>query len=231
MAIPDFNDNPEEASKGGFQGIKKIRGILAKMERVDPRFTDTKYGKPKDTIEVTLTNAAVLEMANKEEEPELRDNEFKFWIPYAEPGVEKPSANSIFTKCWAATALEAYKKRASELQGEYVTLERRRVVLFKTDKGEDNKPLPLNEDGSKQYREVATDKYFCFVPDVEDSGDYTEQIIAKVLGKPEKVAARAVLMDGKVQQHPEFRDAVRTGTLAQLLGLELKDGVYTKASE
>ena len=46
----NFVESTKEASRGGFQGIKKIRGLLTKLEKVPPRFTDSDYGEPKEQI-------------------------------------------------------------------------------------------------------------------------------------------------------------------------------------
>jgi len=138
----DFVETTKEASRGGYQGIKKIRGLLSDLQKVDPNpnFTDTGFGPPKEQIQVKLEDAVVLEVFEGEDEFELKDGAFTFWVPYAVPG-KKPGANTIYMKCWVASA-EDLGKTPSEVKGEYVTLERKLVTLFKTDKDEKAFPTP-----------------------------------------------------------------------------------------
>uniref|UniRef100_A0A6M3IP61 Uncharacterized protein n=1 Tax=viral metagenome TaxID=1070528 RepID=A0A6M3IP61_9ZZZZ len=214
-------------AKGGYQGIKTIRGILTSMKQVGSKFTENEYGPPKDQIEVDLTDAVIIEMFEGSDEIELKDGHFKFWIPYAAKG-KAPQEGSIYARTWLSSAL-AMGKKPSEFLGEYVTLTKKKVDLFKTDKGDDKKPLGLNPDGSKIMRVVTTEKYFSFVKDTEDSGDYTAHIKELMLGKSEKVAARAVLLDNRTQQHPEYKEAIKNGTIGTLVGLKLVEDLYVEA--
>ncbi len=217
----------KEASRGGFQGIKKVRGILTDWKKTPSKFTKGDFGEPKEQIEVNLTDAAILEMMPNEDEVELKDGTFKFWIPYAVPG-KIPNTNSIFTRCWVASAEAIGIADWKTLKGQYITLERRRVVLFKTDKDDKNKQLPLNPDGSKTYREVTTDKYFCFVKDESNSEDIKEYIVKNIVGKNEKAAGRFIVMDNRTQQFPEYKEAVKANTIPSVLPVKLVDGVFQK---
>lgn len=223
----DFIDSSKEASKGGFQGIKKVRGLLSKMERVPSKFTESDFGPPKDQIEVTLEDAAVLEMSSNEELMELKEGKFTFWIPYAPPGKVEAAENSIYTKCWIETA-EALGSTPKKLIGEYVTLERKPVELFKTDKDEANKPLGTDEKGNKIYKHIVVDKYFTFANEqTVDSPDVVESIKGIVVGKNKTAALRALVTDPLAKQFPDYKEALSAGTLGEMLGLKLNaEGVF-----
>ena len=224
-------ESSKEASRGGFQGIKKIRGLLTEIKLVPPRFEDSDYGEPKDQIQFTLEDAAVLEMFPGEEEFELKDNKFVGWVSYAVKG-KTPHANSAYIKVWVASA-EALGKKPSDFVGSVVTLEKKPVVLFKKPKTEkvDGKEKPiLDADGKKVYEEVSTTNTFAFVGD-ESAGstDNMAYVIEKLDGLNEKAALRALIVDTKLKQFPEYKDKLKAGTLAEFLGMTIEDGKFKRA--
>ena len=223
--MTDFVESTKEASRGGFQGIKKIRGLLVSLTRVPPPDGwDTK----KWQIEGKLEDAAVLEMFPGEDEFELRDNRYSFLIPYAEEG-KKPHVSSGYMKGFVASA-EKMGRKPSDFVGEYVTLDKLPIPLFKTPKkGEDGKLL-VGKDGEKVYEEVIATNTFSFVPDEASNPEGTRTYIANlVLGLNEQAALRKLLVDTQAKQHPELKDALKAGTLAELLDLTVVEGVFTKA--
>jgi len=166
-------------------------------------------------------------MKEGEEMMELRDGEYKFWVPYAEEGSsKKPGANSIYIKTWIASA-EALGKKPSDFIGQFITLDKIPTVLFKTDKDDSGKALGLGEDGEKIYRDITVTNYFCFVPDEEDEGNFVEYLQDKLNGLNDKAALRFLMFDDRAKQHPEYKDAAKAGTLAELLDMEIIDDVYT----
>lgn len=225
-----FVESTKEASRGGFQGVKKVRGFLTELKKVPPRFTESDYGEPKEQIEFTLEDASILEMFLGEEEFELTDGRFSGWVSYAAEG-KRPHANSAYMKCWVASA-EAMGKKPSDFVGQYVTLEKIPTVLFKRPvMGKDKKPV-LDEDGGKVYEEIATDKVFCFVPDeAADSQDTKGYVRDLVCGLTERAALRKLLLDIKAKQFPEFRQKLDDGTLTAYLDLVLIDGKFQKIED
>jgi len=223
----DFIESTKEASRGGFQGIKKVRGLLTGLRKVPPRFTDSEYGEPKDQIEFVLEDAAILEMFPGEEDFELKDNKFVGWVSYAAEG-KTPHTNSAYMKCWVASA-EKMGKKPSDFIGQYVTLDKVPTLLFKKPKlGEDKKPL-LDEEGNKIYDEVTTTNSFCFVPDeTADSENIKDYVVGKLIGLNMKAALRPLAMDIKIKQFPEFKQKHNEGTLAEYLGLAVVDGKYQR---
>ena len=229
--MSDFIESSDEASRGGFQGIRKIRGLLVGMKRIPPRFTESAFGEPKEQIEFVLDDAVILEMFPGEDDFELKDNRFTGWVSYAVAG-KTPHANSAYMKCWVASA-EKMGKKPSEFIGEYVTFEKLPTVLFKQPElGEDKKPL-LDEEGRKIYREVSTDKVWCFVPDEEaDSENVRAYIRNLVCGLNQKAALRKLLIDSKAKQFPEYKEALNNGTLADMLELQVSfSGIFVKPED
>ena len=227
----DFVESTKEASRGGFQGIKKIRGLLIGLKRVPPNPNwSSDYGEPKDQIEFTLEDAAVLEMFPGEEEFELKDNKFVGWVGYAVEG-KTPHANSAYMKCWVASA-EKMGKKPSDFIGQYATLDKIPTVLFKQPEvGEDKKPL-LDDEGKKIYKEIVSLNTFCFVPDeTADSENIKEYIRNKVAGLNEKATLRMLLVDTKAKQFKEYKDALNDGTLADKLDLVIWEGKFQKPEE
>ena len=230
-----FVETTKEASRGGYAGIQKIRGLLTDLEKVEPEnemvtLDDGTTFKAKDQIKVTLDNAAILRMAEGEEEPEIKDGRHTVYVPYAEKG-KTPHVNSAYMRCWVASA-EALGKKPSEFKGEYVTLEKKLVVLFKMPKkGEDGKPI-IGEDGKKVLEEITTDRYFCFVADEGgDSSSIVDYVKGKVIGLSASAAVRELTLDGRVKQYPEYKEAAKNGTLADMLGLAIVDSKYAELME
>ena len=223
----DFVESTKEASRGGFQGIKKIRGLLTELKKVPPRFTESDYGEPKEQIEFVLEDATILEMFPGEEEFELKEGRFVGWVTYAVPG-KTPHANSGYIKCWVASA-EKLGKKPSEFIGQYVTLEKIPTTLFKRPKlGEDKKPL-LGQDGKKVYEEISTDNVFSFVADeTADSDNIKKHVRELILGLNSKAALRKLLIDPRAKQFPEFKQMLNDGSLADYLELGIEDDKFVE---
>lgn len=222
-----FIESTKEASKGGFQGIKKVRGLLVDLKLVDaPESWDT----TKLQLQGTLEEAAILEMFLGEEEFELKEGKYSFLISYAEEG-KTPHANSAYIKCWVASA-EKLGKKPSAFVGQQVTLDRIPIVLFKrTIVGEDKKPI-LDEAGEKTYEDIVSTSCFSFIPDeTADSENIKDYVRGKVVGLNQKAALRPLAMDTKIKQFPEFKQRLNDGTLAEYLGLSLVDEKFQKGKD
>ena len=229
-------EQERELSVGGFQGIKKIRGLLIGIDVVDP--PETWENQEKQVVKVDLEDGVVLEMFGEEDIFELKEGKFSFFMSYAAVG-KTPHANSVYSKCWLASAKEI-GKLPSELIGQYVTLEKQARLLFQKplmeDDGTGKKVVVLDEEGKKILEDIlATDEagrpnHFCFVADeTADSSNVKEKIKDALLGLNEKAALRKLLVDFK--QYPEFKDSLKAGTLAGELGIVLVDGKFAEIKE
>jgi len=215
-----FVESTKEASVGGYQGIKTIRGVLVRLEKKASKFTEGFGGKPApDQMEFELSDAAVLEMKPNEEEFELTDGKFTGWETYAAPG-RVPHKNSTYMRCWVASA-EALGKSPSQFLNEYVTLSRVDTLLFKRKK-----------EGTDETEEIRTDKHWCFVKDAEDTGDIVEHITGLVVGKNKSAAVRALLIDNRAKQYPMYKDAATADNLPSVLPtVKLVDDVFQRIEE
>lgn len=218
--MSDFIESSKEASKGGFQGIKKIRGLQTKLELVDP---PESWESTKKQMQLTLEDAAILVMAEGEDEFELKDNKFTCMWGYAEEG-KKPHANSTWMKCAVASA-ESMGKRPSQFTGEMVTLEKKSIILFQ----QRDKTQPKGEDGKYPLKDIVVENYFCYVADeTVGSSSLNDYLQDKLTGLTEKAALRELLGNTRAKQHPELKDDLKAGTLGKKLGLVLVDGKFQK---
>lgn len=230
MALPV--ENERELSVGGFQGIKKIRGLLVEIDVVNPPETWDNQGK--QVVVVKMEDVTVLEMFGDEEPFELKDGKFNFYVPYVEVG-KNPHQNSVYAKCWLSSAKELGKVPSGFI-GQYVTLEKQPRLLFqKPVIDPETKKAKVDADGKKVLEDIlAVDQqgranHFCFTSEgdisTEDVAVYIRDLI---VGLNQKAALRKLLIDTKAKQHPEYKVALNEGTLASLLGLTIVDGMFQK---
>ena len=209
----NFIESTKEASKGGFQNIKAVRGLVINVDVVDP--PATWKDATKKQFKIWLDDAAIIERFDPSDDFELKENKFEFQYPYAEPG-KKPSAVGPYMRCLVAV-LEAVGKKPSELIGQVVTFRK-----TPTDAGFDSKN---KETGEK--KKVVYDQYF--VP-VEDEGAANINTLAYMKeglkGKNIKAALRWLIMDDRAKQLPEFKDALNDGSLATKVGLVLVNETF-----
>jgi len=250
----DFIESTAEATVGGFRAIKKIRGLLTDIQKVDPNpnFTASEYGPPKEQIQFTLEQAAILEVFPSETAPELREGKFTDWIPYALPG-KSPSSGSVYMRTWVASSEELGKEecgqptKPSARLNTWVTLERQRKFLFKRpmmEKDENTKkekPI-VDAEGNKIYEEFWTprsaeerERYFCFVGDEGASSKGLEEHIRDGLnGSTEPTAMRFLVMDARAKQFPEYKDTLKAGglvALAEKLGMQVGEDLKIVKAE
>jgi len=205
-------ESTKESSKGGFKGIKKIRGTIVDIKLVDP---PESWDSTKQQAQIFMEDTAVLEMFPGEDMFELKDGKFNFYIAYAEKD-KKPSGNSAYIKVWVAS-FEKVGKKPSDFIGKVVTLDKVRTKLFDTRNKE-----------TKEKEEVWAEGCFGIVAD-ENSGsaDVKDYIKGLIVGKNQKAALRELLVDSRAKQLPEFKEALSKGTLAELVGLTIVDDVFT----
>ncbi len=236
MALPI--EDEKQLSIGGFQGIKKLRGLLIRIDVVDP--PESWENREKQVVKVDTEDAVVLEMFGDEEPFELKDGKFSFFVPYVAIG-KSPHQNSVYSRCWLASAKELGKV-PSEFIGEHVTFEKQPRLLFSAyvteDDGTGKKVAVRDENGDKikqdilAVNEAGLPNHFCFTQDEgADSENIKDYIRNLVEGLNEKATLRKLLTDPKAKQYPNYKAALNGGTLGELLDLVLVDGKFTKEQD
>jgi len=221
-----FVESSKEAARGGFRGIKKVRGMVLDIDRMPP---PEGWDTEKDQIQVKLDDAVVLEMFEGEEDFELKDGKFSFLYPYAE-GDARPSANGPYMRCLVASA-EKLGKKPSEFIGQVTTFEKLPTKLFSTrpQKDANGKAIPKGEDGKFPLVDVITSDYFCVVEDEgADSENFRQYASEALVGLGQKAARRKIISDPRLKQaEAELKTRLDNGTLAEYLELVVdKDGKF-----
>ena len=244
MSLPA--EREDQLSIGGFQGIKKIKGLLLGVNVEDPPATWQRTDE-KQVVKVDLADAVVLAVFGDEDPPELKEGKFSFFIPYVEAG-KSPNKSSIYWKCWVETAEKATGKKPSASIGQIITLEKLPLKLFDTYLSKDkikgkNLELLLDNEGKEvigkndtrkvriyaKSQETGLPNHFCFVPnETLDSEGIKDYIKALVVGKNQKAALHDLLLDNRAKAFPDFKAKLKDGTLAEFLGLKL-DGEGDRA--
>jgi len=229
--------DPKDASKGAWQGIRKIEGVLqqpklvpSKFKRTDPK-TNKEIDDPKLQIEVKLTEAEILEMEPGEVKPDLKDDTYTFWMGYALPGA-KPSGLSFYMAAFSASGKLLAKARATDpaaldtvtwqnLIGTRVTL----VYVI-------DYHLGTLKDKKKGTEEEAKGKGWIF--DTSGTGDVKEDINTHakklVVGFKPSAAKRNLMLDARTKRDASWKAALDDGSIEKKLGVKLgKDGKYAEA--
>mgnify|MGYP001602610016 CR=1 FL=1 len=228
-------ERESDVSVGGFQGIEKVYGLLVGIDVIDQPASWEGEGK---VVKVSMEDTIILRMFNDEEPFELLDKKFSFLIPYKLTAGGKIVSGTLYDKCWRASAKELGKV-PSDFIGQYVTLETQPRVLF---------PQPaldpatgkaqVDETGQRVFENVlAVDKAgrpkcFCFVADEDTNpNDVHEYIRGLIVGLNQKAALRPLVMDERAKQHPEYKEALNNGTLADMLELIIVDGKFQRVEK
>jgi len=229
--MTDLIDRSSEASKGGFQSILKLEGLLASVDRVEgnPEFADEKTGVIKDQAKVTLEDVIILEMVEGEPEPDLTDDRFTFYMNYAPPGKDKAHQNTFYIKGFVKSGEELAKVRGTEggwrtLIGTRVVMERQTVICFTRKE--------KNEETGEMEPKDFTGTNLVFVTD--DAGDtqagIEDHVKKLIIGTKKPVALRAIMSDSRTKRDPQWREALNQNTLADKLGLKVNEaGVFEEA--
>ncbi len=225
-----FLNDPKELPRSGISAIKKIFGHLEIPDLLPGK--DWGDGKAvKQSCLLKLTNAKILEIDKGAKMPELEDDTFKIYIPYA-PKDELPDPKSRFAKTIMKSAKDLWKARGQpdkgwlDLIGTDVTLERRPMDWTITEK-------PTEEGGEKKKVTGSTDAYYFVenlnvVSDPVDIKKYIRDTL--VIGKKKSLIKRNLTMDAMAKRHPEYMQAVNDGTFEELMGVKLdENGVYQEA--
>jgi len=223
MATEDgIISSSSEAAVAGFKAVKKVTGTLQPLERKESTFTnENEAGEKvpaKDQIQLALEDAFILEMLDDQPVPELRDDKFVDWLPYAKKG-EQPTKQSGFVRGFTKSAEKLMEARGKpgcgwrDLVGETVTLER--------------KPIDWTFNKGKDNEETKTAMVWHFV-EGEDLAEGLDEYVAKIVeGKTPQMAARGLMMDARTKNNAEFRNAVRAQQ--PIAGLEVISGKYQLA--
>jgi len=227
MGKTPFVESSKQAAKGGFRGIKKVRGLVVDIDRVPP---PEGWETTKEQIQVRLEEAVVLEMFEGEEEFELRDGKFSFLYPYAE-GDAHPSANGPYMRCLVASA-EKLGKKPTDFIGQVVTFAKMPTKLFSTRPNKDAKGnvIEKGEDGKFPLFDVITEDFFSIVADEGADNENTRTYAREaMMGLGKKAALRKLLTDTRLKQLPGLKDKLADGTLAAYLELQVIDGKFAEA--
>jgi len=225
-----------EAAVVGFKAVKKVTGTLQPLVKKESRFMneDEKGEKKqaKDQIEIALEDAMVLEMLDDQPIPELKDDKFIDWMPYADKGKD-PSPQSGFTRGFCKSAEKIFEGRGTQeytanakgkqipkytwrdLVGQIVTLEKQ-LLSWTFNKGQANEE-------TKSYL------VWHFVEGEDSDVGLDDAIIGMVEGNTPQTAARNLMMDVRTKNNPELRNAAKMQQ--PIAGLEVIDGVYQKPVE
>lgn len=215
----------KEASKGGFQAIKKFEATLVEHERIKNKFagedgmlTDDAGNKrvAPDQIEARYEDVVILEMEEGEPEVELKDNKFTVLYSYAKPEKQNAHQNTFWMKGYVASA-EALGKTPKEFEGTRVVMEQQEVLLF----------TRKDKDTGEKTEVLSTNFVFVNPSEGGTSENVADRVKKLVVGKNKTAALRAIMQDNLVKRHPEYRTAVTNGTVGELIeGIELVDDIF-----
>jgi len=213
MALPILDD--KQFTRGGFQAIKKVCGILTDMSIVESKNPNSEYEK---LVEIVLEDAQILEMDEGEPQPELSDGIFRHKYPYLKAGKVKPYQNSPYAKGFWQSGKDVGIFPDS-WQGAFVTLEKKSIVLFQRSTGD------TDEEGNKVMEEIVFNDYLCFVPNDDEAGQESieEYTIAKLTGLAPTSAVRTAVLDARIKNNKDIVAAIRAQNFSGI-GLEIVEG-------
>lgn len=206
----NFVESSKEASKGGFQNIKTVRGLLTDISVVDP--PATWKNATKQLIQFSLSDAVILERFDPEDDFALKEGKLTFTYSYAEKG-KKPSGQGAYMKCLVKSA-EALGKKPSDFIGKVTTFSK----------------IPVEGFTNKETNEkVIYENAYSIIPDVSASAPATiEHIKGLVTGKNLKMALKELMMDDQAKQFPEYKESLQADAakFAGSLGLVIVEEIF-----
>jgi len=220
MSEDGIISSSSEAKAVGFKAVAKVTGTFTSLTRKESTFTN-EDGKPsKDQIELVLEDAFILAMLEDKEGrqepiPELKDDRFMDWLPYAKKG-EEPTKQSSFVRGFVKSAEKLWEDRGKKGQGwrelinEVITLEK--------------KPISYTFDKGTEKERKESYMVWHFVENDEESGGSDTVVADIVRGKKPQIAARDLMIDARTKNNAEVKALVRTGQ--PVAGLEVIDGIY-----
>lgn len=206
----DFIGTSEEAVRSGFQAVQLVTGTLAIPVKSAGQSFDGKAAK--DQVQITLENAQVLRMDKGVPEPELKEDKFTIWVPYALPG-QTPNKSSKFSQTLMKSAEALWEARGKkglgwlDLVGAQVTLERREWTYTVSRAAPTDEAKAEDGDKAKKVTEKGkSDAYFF----VENQGAEPDDVIGYlrkeiIVGKAKTTVLREFNMNPTAKRHPEFK--------------------------
>lgn len=219
-----------EASRGGFQNIKKVRGLLVSVKDVPP---PEGWETDKLQIKGEMEDAVILERFEEGDDFELKDGKFTWYWGYGLTPEDAETRNSPQYSPWMKGAVASAEKMGTipeKMVGSVVTIDKQRVVLFSTrpKKDADGNDIEKGEDGKYPKVDV-TQEIFVFVPDEgADSENFKDYAAEQLVGLGQKAAKRKLITDTRLKQMFELKDKLNDGTLAEYLDLDIVDGKFVK---
>lgn len=222
-----------EASRGGFQNIKKVRGVLTTLKDVPP---PEGWETDKLQIKGEMEDAVILERFEEGDDFELKDGKFTWYWGYSLTPEDAEVRSSPQYSPWMKGAVASAEKMGTvpeRLVGSVVTIDKQSVVLFsrRPKKDDDGNDIPKGEDGKYPKVDIVQE-IFVFVPDEgADSENFKTYAAEQLVGLGKQAAKRKLITDTRLKQMPELKDKLGDGTLADYLDLDVVDGKFTGKGE
>jgi hypothetical protein len=226
--VVKITQRTSEASRGGFQNIKKVRGLITSIKDVPP---PDGWETDKLQIKGEMEDAVILERFEEGDDFELKDGKFSWYWGYGLTPEDAETKNSPAYSAWmkgAVASAEKMGKIPENFVGTVATIDKQEVVLFSTrpKKDEDGNEIPKGEDGKYPKKDI-TMEIFCFVPDEDsDSENFKTYAAEQLDGLGQKAAKRKLITDTRLKQMPELKDKLNDGTLAEYLDMEVVEGKF-----
>ena len=195
----------EDASKGGFAGIRKIEGDIVDItEEENPFQTDRVQAV------VWMENVIIHEMVPGEAEPELQDDKFKFFYGLAKKG-SKPSNRGMWVLGWLASAAKA----GVDIETIIVNKTPVHAILEWT-------AIPLGFKDKQTGDEVEGHNFIFAGDEAVDTIDIWEYATSLMVDKSPGGASREIAMSGRTKRNEDITQAIKDKNWL-LFGLELGD--------
>jgi len=223
--------NESEAQVNAYKAIKRVEGTLLPLE-IQPIPPDSTFTK--EQVKITLDDAFILEMDVGVPAPELNEDQYQTWMPYAAEGVE-PTKQSMYVRNFlkgngkeglGAQTVEATRRGVDVKEGIMKNLYGTRVQLVRMPvmyKFKDKETQELTEHNVEGYT----------VAEAESGGgaDIETYIKSLVVGFNESAITRNLGLDKRANQYPEYKEALNAGVeaLAEKLGLVVVNGKVQEA--
>lgn len=198
------------AAVNPMKAIVKIKGTYRAPIREDSKFTNDDGTAARDQIKQTLENATILEMLPGVTEPDLKDDTYVWWMPYAAHGAERPSDRSAWVKYVLGSCKEQGIPFADKIDAEVTMV---RVVK------------PMGKD--KDTGQVIEWKGLVFAIDEDATPVIADKVRKNINGLNESMANREVMM-GSGKSDPKMRAAAEESpeALAAYLDMDYTDGLF-----
>ncbi len=217
--VDELNLSSDAIVESGLRAVLEVEGTF----QAPVKQANTKFGGEQLTLR--LADAVILKMMEGAEQPELKDNVFTQWLKFSsKPGAIAPIKGTFLAKHFIPDAEKLYAKlnNAPIVPGTLMKLVGQRVRWVRL---EEDYTIENKETGEVKKGKTA---HYTFALDVMTAENINEHVKKLVLGKTLPAAKRALVMDAVAKTHPEFKQALDDGTLAEKLGLTIVDEKFTE---